>query len=181
MKAFAYWYKMTSSTMKTSKINYSFILTHFLASVLLMFGLRQFAFLTEFNVMRNLHDYGIHDLVRYTSAHDMMNMFESLFIATILGFQVSMIISLMIMLKRRIALVNALIVFVLAFILLVFIYFYKFESLLYTRNSAVSMFYGSWLSFKYIMPGMGAIILALFGFFNPWTNKASGSQQVQYS
>ena len=166
--------------MRPVKINYPYILTHLFASMLLITGVRQFAFLMGYDIMQNLSDYGIKEVIRVTSTHEMMNLFEWLLIATFLGFYLSIIISFVILLRKRVSMVNLLIIFVIN-ALLMCIQFLKFESVLNVRDSVGHLFRGDLLALKYVIPGTAFIILGLIVFFNPWTNRMPAKPMVQYS
>jgi hypothetical protein len=166
--------------MKKNTLNFGFIITHVVGCILLMVGFRQFGFLVKYNITKNMNVYGVQEVVKTTNTPDMMGLFEWLFISSVLALHISLIISILVTLKKKIPLVNLCVVFAFALLALCF-QFIRFETILTARSAIFSFFHDDMIAFKYVMPGIAFILLGFIAFFIPEIYKSAKSKSAAAS
>ena len=160
-----------------SWFNWRLILVHFVATVFVIIGARQFSYLIDLEFVAALLKDNAYELVSHSSPHNhltigdrMTILIYAIYSSAILGLLFSFVISLIISWRKKVSLYNVLIVFSLSF-LANRLGVLKISAVIYISNFFGDLFMKYGLQYTFIINGSLFIILGLFLFFNKWTNR----------
>lgn len=155
-------------------INSRIIITHVLATFFIILAAKQFSNLYDIEIIQLVDKYGAQKAIKQLQKENESSVRIAYFLfwngaSTLIGLLIGFIISLIIIIRKKIFWINALIVFIigLASIRLGLFENQMIRTLFYSFGR---FFIDSGILYKCVINGTTLVLFALFMFFNKWTN-----------